>query len=427
MFMKIKRRFRVCVLGSGFGGTSVLANLKSLMRGNKEIELIMISNKEYFLFTPLLHEAATGEVDPENIIYPIKKLQEDLGNFNFIQENIIKLDFAAKTIKTESKNITYDYLVIALGSSTNFYGHQSIEKHAFSLKNIEDAIKINAHLQKVLEKAELETDPEKKKQLTTFVIAGGGATGVELTGGIVYFVREKIKSLKNIREEDIKIYLLELTDRLLHEMDDRRCSEIARQRFAEIGVETLLQHKVVSFDGNNIEVIKKSNKNKTILKTKTFIWTAGIKPAPLIEALELEKDDHGRVFVDRYLSLPDYPEVYIIVDNAAIKGEHLWTTAQTAVQEAETVAWNLYAKTRLFSYSKPFKYIDQGTLITIGKNYGITDILGFKITGYTGWFIWKLVHVAKLTGTKNKINVFFDWLKNLSNQRYSKYSGTEKE
>ena len=413
--MRVKERFRVCIVGSGFGGINTLFNLKSRFGDSKDVEIILISNSDSFVFTPLLHEVATGEVSPENVAYPIKKLQEEYGDFTFIQEKVIGINFNDKKINCENHNIDYDYLVLAVGVVNNYFGNESIKEHSLALKNVEDAINIRTHISQSVEK--IVNEPEVKSH-KNFIVVGAGATGIEIVGGLVFFIKDKLKNLGIERFDDINVYLVEATDKVLQEMQDEKYSSMAIKRLNQIGVNLLINHEVKNYDGKTAQIFDKKSNLLIDIDTENFIWAAGFKANPLNDNLDIAKDDKNKIIVDEYLSLSNYPEVYVLGDNAAVENQKLWTTAQVALQQSETVAHNIYARTKLFKYSKKFKYFHQGALVTIGKNYGISDLFGLKITGYSGWFIWKLIHVVKINGSSKKINVFFDWIKTLSYKRY---------
>lgn len=412
--MRVKTKFKVCIVGSGFGGITTLFNLKNYFDNNSDIQIILISDSDSFIFTPLLHEVATGEVKPENIQYSLKNLEKELTNFTFIKDKVTDINFNNKTIIGENHNIKYDYLVLSIGLVSNYFNNESIKNNALSLKNVDDALKIRNQITNSIENLNKDTSYKN------FVVVGAGATGIEIAGGMVFFIKEQLKHL-NQNPDDVNIYLIEATDKVLQEMQDEKYSQMAIDRLNEIGIRLLVNHEVKNYDGQNIQILDKKNNQELNISTKTLVWAAGFKANPLNNILETPKDDKNKIVVDEYLSLSQYPEVYVIGDNASVNNQKLWTTAQVAVQQANIVSHNIYAKTRLFRYSKKFKYLHQGALVTIGKNYGISDLFGFKISGYSGWFVWKLIHVVKIQGMSKKVNVFLDWLKALSYKRYGGY------
>lgn len=398
----VKKKFRVCIIGSGFGGISSLLNLTHLLKNNNLTEIFIISNSEYFLFTPLLHEVATGEVNSENIIYPIKKLKESFNNFTFLKREVKNIDFENKKIITEEEYINYDYLILSLGSTVNFYGNNNLEKNALTLKSLNDAIKIK----EIIENSFIQNNE------LSIAIAGGGATGIELIGNIKFYIDELRKLLPN-KDIDTRLLLIEKSNKLLSEFKDEEISEISLKRIKDLDIDVLLETEVIDFENNKL-TFKRNNRNeKEIIKTDILIWTAGVKVNPLVHNFNLEKTSNNRIIVDNFLNPPNYPEVYVIGDMAYNpESNDNYTTAQVAIQQADNVSNNIYSKTRLFKYSQPFKYNHKGNLVTIGKNFGISDIKGFKFTGFYGWFVWKLIHLVKLNGGKNRLNVLFDWLSN---------------
>lgn len=398
----VKKKFRVCIIGSGFGGISTLINLTHLLKDNSLVEIFLISNSDYFLFTPLLHEVATGEVNPENIIYPIKKLKEEISNFTFLKRNVTNIDFDYKKIITDIDFINYDYLVLSLGSIVNFYGNINLERNSLTLKNLYDAIKIKENIEKYF----IENDE------LTIVIAGGGATGIELVGNIKFYIDE-LKNLIPNKEILVKIILIEKSNKLLQEFQDDEISNISLNRLKDLNIDILLETEVIDFNNNKLTFKRNNRIEKEIIKTDILIWTAGIKVNPLVLNLDLEKISNGRIIVDDFLNPNNYSDIYVIGDIAYnLNSRDNYTTAQMAIQQADNVSNNIYSKTRLFKYSKPFKYNHKGNLVTIGKNFGISDIKGFKFTGFYGWFLWKLIHLVKLNGNKNRMNVLIDWLTN---------------
>lgn len=409
--MRVNKKIKVCIIGAGFGGITTLFNLKNYFKDNKNIDITLISDNDSFIFYPLLHEVATGEVSPENVQYPLKDIENQLENFSFIKDKVIDINFENKEVLCSSNKVKYDYLVLSVGVVNNYFGNESIRQNTLSLKNVKQAVIIRESLSEAL------NNIDKGDEYRNFVVVGAGATGVEVIGGMVYFIKEQLEKL-NKTSENINIYLIEASDKVLQEFQDERYSQMAVDRLKDLGVKLLINHEVRDYDGLNISVFNKDKSESLNIKSKTVIWSAGFKANPLNETLKISKDEKNKIIVDEYLSLPDYPEVYVIGDNASVINQALYTTAQVAVQQADIVSHNIYAKTRLFRYSKKFKYFHQGTLVTIGRNYGISDLFGLKITGYSGWFVWKLLHIAKMYGVSKRGKVFVDWLKTLTIKRY---------
>lgn len=380
---------KLIIIGSGFGGISLLLNLKKFCKNNKNLEILLISKTNHFLFTPLLHEAIIDEVSIDNISYSIKELSKEIKNFSFIQDEVENIDFDNKTVFTYQNEYEYDYLVVSVGSEANFYENTQFKDKVFTLKSIKDYEKIKNKLE------------ENKTKNLDIVVVGGGSTGVEIIG-----------SLSDVTPKNINLYLFELSDNILNELNNKELSNIAIEKINQKGINIKLLHEIKEINDNSIVSYDKQKDEYLYINTDFIIWTAGIKPSRLINKFDLKKDKKGRVLVDSYLNIPNDPNVFFMGDCAKVDSEEEeYTTAQNAVQQASTVAHNIYAKINFFSFSKKFKYIHQGSLISIGKGFAISDLYGVIFTGYSGWFIWKAIHLVKLINNKNRKDVLFDWIK----------------
>jgi len=380
---------KLIIIGSGFGGISLLLNLKKFCKNNKNLEILLISKTNHFLFTPLLHEAIIDEVSIDNISYSIKELSKEIKNFSFIQDEVENIDFDNKTVFTYQNEYQYDYLVVSVGSEANFYENTQFKDKVFTLKSIKDYEKIKNKLE------------ENKTKNLDIVVVGGGSTGVEIIG-----------SLSDVTPKNINLYLFELSDNILNELNNKELSNIAIEKINQKGINIKLLHEIKEINDNSIVSYDKQKDEYLYINTDFIIWTAGIKPSRLINKFDLKKDKKGRVLVDSYLNIPNDPNVFFMGDCAKVDSdEEEYTTAQNAVQQADIVAHNIYAKINFFSFSKKFKYIHQGSLISIGKGFAISDLYGVIFTGYSGWFIWKAIHLVKLINNKNRKDVLFDWIK----------------
>lgn len=404
---------KLIIIGSGFGAISVLFNLKKFFGKRQKIDILLISKSNGFLFTPLLHELATGEVSATNIFYPLEKLKIELGNFDFKVAEVENINFQTKNLFTSDSAYTYDYLVIASGSETNFYNNKNILENAYTLKNIDDSLKIRNTLSKAFLKLEKEAFKNTSYHIT---IVGGGATGVELIASINDFISDWKR--KHNLENNISLTLIESSNKILAELNSEELSLSALKRLSDISIDVKLLGNVEDFSNNNLKIFDKATKSTYYLKTDFFVWTAGVKPSKLITNLELEKDEKGKIFVDDYLNIINNTDVYALGDCCSVLNNGYPATAQVALQQGEIIAHNIFSKTTLFSYSKKFKYFHQGSLISIGKGFAISDVMGIKFTGFLGWFIWKFIHLVKLSNNKSRINVFLDWLITLNKKRY---------
>lgn len=400
---------RICILGGGFGGLSVLLNLSKYFKIYNPIEITLIDKKDHFLFTPLLHEVATGELLPESITFPFEKFKTKSKNFKFIQDEIISIESKQKKVILANQEVKYDYLVIALGSEVNFYNKEKIKKYALPLKTIEDSQKIKNKIVESLSLASKETDIRKKQALTTFVIAGAGATGTEVAGSLKFFIKDKLTEINNITPDQIKIILADYRDKPLSEFQDDVFSNLASRHLELIDINLLLHTKVKDYDGEVVTLFDSNENMVHHIKSNTLIWTAGIKPASIIEKINLPKKDN-KILVDDYLNVISHNDIFALGDCVTMGNNSFFTTAQTALQQAEIVANNIASKINIFIFTKRFKYLHQGSLISIGRDYGISDVFGVKVTGLYGWLIWKFIHLIKINGFDGKFNIFINWL-----------------
>lgn len=400
---------RICILGGGFGGLSVLLNLSKYFKIYNPIEITLIDKKDHFLFTPLLHEVATGELLPESITFPFEKFKTKSKNFKFIQDEIISIESKQKKVILANQEVKYDYLVIALGSEVNFYNKEKIKKYALPLKTIEDSQRIKNKIVESLSLASKETDIRKKQALTTFVIAGAGATGTEVAGSLKFFIKDKLTEINNITPDQIKIILADYRDKPLSEFQDDVFSNLASRHLELIDINLLLHTKVKDYDGEVVTLFDSNENMVHHIKSNTLIWTAGIKPASIIEKINLPKKDN-KILVDDYLNVISHNDIFALGDCVTMGHNSFFTTAQTALQQAEIVANNIASKINIFIFTKRFKYLHQGSLISIGRDYGISDVFGVKVTGLYGWLIWKFIHLIKINGFDGKFNIFINWL-----------------
>lgn len=400
---------RICILGGGFGCLSVLLNLTKYFKSYDKIEITLVDKKDHFLFTPLLHEVATGEILPESITFQFENFKTFFRNFNFIQDEVLEISTKYKKVFLSNEQISYDYLILAFGSEVNFYGKEKIKQYALPLKNIEDSQRIKNRVIESLSLASKEKDLRKKEFFTTFVIAGAGATGTELAGSLDFFIKEKLNEINNITPDQIKIILADYKDKPLSEFQDDVFSNLALRHLERMGINLLLHTKVKDYDGEIVSLFDSNDNMVHQIKSNTLIWAAGVKPSSIVETLDLPKKD-GKILVDEYLNVVNHKDIFALGDCVTMEKNSFFTTAQTALQQAETVANNIASKTKLFVFTQQFRYIHQGSLVTIGRDYGISDLFGIKITGLYGWLIWKLIHLIKINGLNGKINLFMNWL-----------------
>lgn len=394
---------KVVILGSGFGGLYTADYLAKRVNKDQSVEVSIIDRHNYFLYTPMLHAAATGSLEPRYIAFAIRKEFRHKNIYPHIS-NIHSIDTHKKLVQLDSGVISYDYLVISLGSQTNFYGMKNIEQKAFTLKDVKDAVIMNNHIINMFEKARWAEHAAEREKYLTFVIAGGGPTGVEVAGELhAYLHNELKKDYPRINAGEIKVYLLEASDRILPSIDLALAKEALR-RLEELGVKVMLSSPIKDY--NDYHEIDLGEKGK--LASYTLIWAAGVKNSPVLENLPYEKDNIGRIIVNEYMQVPSDPNVFVVGDNAncidKTSKKPYPPTAQIAVREAKVAAQNIYN----VIYSKPLKpftYKQIGGFVSIGDNYAILAANKFSLKGFIAWFIWNLVYIQKLPGRKNRLLV----------------------
>ena len=390
----------VVVVGAGFGGLRVARALR-----RAPVQVVLLDRNNYHLFQPLLYQVATAGLEPEQIAKPVRAILRGQKNFDFRMVEVSGVDFAQRRLETSAGPIPYDYLVLAPGGETNFFGLETMERHGLGLKDIPDAVAIRNHVLTCFEQAMLEADPERRRARLTFIVVGGGPTGVEMAGALSELIRlVLVKDYPRLNIKDVRILLLEATDRLLVAMPER-LREAAGRTLWRKQIEVRFGATVADFDGERIRL-----KSGEIIPAHTVIWAAGVRAAPLSAKLGLPAGRQGRVPVEPTLQAQGHPEVYIIGDAAYREqnGAPLPMVAPVAIQMAETVARNIISTLR----GKPlqnFRYRDQGTLATIGRNAAVAHVFGLQLSGFPAWIMWLVVHIIQLIGFRNKLFVLLNW------------------
>ncbi len=395
-------RPHVVVVGAGFGGLEAIRELNG-----KPVNVTIVDQNNYHLFQPLLYQVASAGLAPYDIAYPVRRMLRHRENERFCLSRVNKLDLDHKRLYTEAEEIHYDYLILAVGSVTNYFGIQSIEENGFTLKSLGDAEAIRVHLVRQFEAATREEDPERRRALLTTTLVGGGPTGVELAGAIseLYF-HVMLKDYPDIRAEEVHIILLEAMDRLLLMMPEN-LSEHAQKVLENKHVEVAFNKMVTGYDGKQVTF-----KEGEPLRTRTLIWTAGAKASPLIASIDEPQGRLGRVKVAPTLQLPGYPEVFVIGDAAFLEdkeGAALPMLATVALQEGELASKNILHRIRS-ERLEDFEYQNPGILATIGRSQAVAELGRFQFTGFFAWIVWLVVHIYQLVGFRNRIVVFINWI-----------------
>ncbi|MDP2661394.1 MAG: NAD(P)/FAD-dependent oxidoreductase [Dehalococcoidia bacterium] len=405
---------RVLVLGGGFAGIAAAAGLVKALGRDAGIEVILISRHNYFLFIPMLHEAATGAVEPRHVAQPIRRAFRGRG-LSFQKGEVQSIDLEARLAHTDHGPQRFDHLVLAMGSETNFFGLDAARPHVFELKDISDARALHCHILEMFELAYLQEDPEARKPYLTFVVAGAGPTGVELVAEIHDFVHHTVlRNFPVLSMDDVEISLVEMADRVLPGLDER-LSSVALRKLKTKRINLLLGARISHITDQGLEL---NGERET--PTRTLVWTAGVKASPVLEGLPVERDRMGRVVVDQYLQVPGQPGVYVVGDSASCLDpatkKPFPPTAQVAIRQGAHVARNIAAAIR-GGQPRPFEHVSWAGLVSLGSNAAIVDFSGFRIYGRPASFLWRLVYLTKLPGRQNKVLVALDWLLSLFFER----------
>lgn len=408
------KKTKIVIIGNGFGGVYTLKNLYKFFGGNKNIEISLIGEKNYFLFTPLLHEVATGGINPINIIEPIRKvLKYCLSEFYLGKGEIIDLE--KYTVKIKENILVYDYLVLAPGAKTNFYNIKGAEENTLTLKSLEDAIRVKNRIIAQVEKAAHIRDKEKRKKMLTFMVVGGGPTGVELAAEIQEMLKENFSQyFKKEIIEDTSVVIIQKSAELLTQFG-KKIREESLQVLKKKKIEIMLNTEVKEVGPDYIII----NDNKKIFG-ETIIWVGGIKPAELNFSQKVSKTPNGKLLVNKYLQLENYKNVFALGDIAAFSAERaddfLPALAQVAEKEAKMVARNIYL---LVNGKEPeaFKYNHTGDMVSLGRWMAIGEIAQFTFWGHITWWLWRTVYLSKLISFRKKVRVAIDWTLNIFSPR----------
>ena len=391
----------IVIIGAGFAGLETARGLS-----NAPARITLIDKHNHHLFQPLLYQVAIAGLLPSQIAQPVRTIFRKQKNLDFQMREVNAVNFDEKYIKLNGSIIAYDYLVIAVGGRTNFFGLDSIEKNGFQLKDLETAVKTRNHLLSMFERASHESDAEKRKALLTFVIVGGGPTGVETAGALGELISHvMVKDFPQLDVKDTRVILLEADGHLIGPYPDelRRATEkLLRRKNVDVRLNTRLENyngeRITLRDGGQIE-------------THTLIWTAGVKAAEIMDGLGVEQASGGRARVEPTLQLPGRSDTFIIGDAAflAENGQPLPMLSTVAIQQGKSAAQNI----RRMIDGKPlipFHYKDPGLLATIGRNAAVARIFGISFSGFIAWVIWVFLHIYRIIGFRNRIVVMFNWI-----------------
>ncbi len=397
---RASRRPTVVIVGAGFGGLRAARALRKA-----PVDVVLLDRHNYHLFQPLLYQVATAGLEPEQIAKPVRAILRGQQNFEFRMVQVTGVDWVARQVITDNGPVSYDYLILAVGGETNYFGMDSILRHGFGLKGVVDAVAIRNHVLRCFERAMLEPDAERRRALLTFVVVGGGPTGVEMAGALSELIRlVLVKDYPRLNIKDVRVLLLEATDRLLASLP-ARLREAAAETLWRKHVEVRFGAAVQDSDGARVTL-----KGGEVIPARTLIWAAGAQAVALTTQLGLPTARQGRVAVTPMLEAPGHAEVFVIGDAAYLEyeGAPLPMMAPVAIQMAETAAHNIERRLR-GEAPLPFRYKDPGSLATIGRNAAVAYIGGIAFKGFLAWAVWLIVHIIQLIGFRNKLFVLMNW------------------
>lgn len=397
---------RIIIIGGGFAGISLVKELSK-----KEVQVLLLDKNNYHTFQPLLYQVSTGGLEPDSIAYPIRKILQEYPNFFFRLAKVEQVVPEKKELHTNIGVIQYDYLVLATGSETNFYGNREIEKFGMSMKSIPESLNLRSLILENFEQALLTDDLHKRDALMNFVIVGGGPTGVELAGALAEIKKGILpKDYPDLDTRRAQINLIQSSERILQEMSET-ASQKAEDFLEALGVQIWKNTRVTSYDGKLVSTSTELN-----FEAATLVWAAGVKGAA-IKGLDAEEilTRGCRVKVNEFNQVLGYKNIFAIGDIAEMQSETYPfghpMTAQPAMQQGRNLGRNLI---RLLEKKplKAFEYKDKGSMATVGRNKAVVDLKNFKFQGVFAWFVWMFVHLFFLIGFRNRVVVFINWVYN---------------
>ncbi|MBX3023328.1 NAD(P)/FAD-dependent oxidoreductase [bacterium] len=402
-------RTRIVVLGGGFGGIYAVMELERLLGRDPSIEITLVNQDNFFVFTPMLHEVAASDLDLTHIVNPIRKL---LRRATFFHGEALEVDLASRAVTvthgvegSHPHRLEYDHLVLALGSVTNFFGTPGVADRAFTMKTLGDAIALRNRIIDSLEEGDFECCPNIRRRMMTFVVAGGGFAGTETVAAVHDFMLEALSHYPNLTPADVRVALVHPGAVILPELSEK-LGRYAQRKLAARGIELHLETKVQAFSADGVTL-----SDGTLIPTANLIWTAGTAPNPLLADLDCAKE-RGRLVVDEFLQVPERPGVWALGDCAHVPdratGGACPPTAQHASRQGTLVARNIAAAVR-GRRPRPFAFRTLGQLAAIGRRTGVANILGVSFSGFVAWWLWRTIYLLKLPRFERKVRVALDW------------------
>ena len=395
---------RIVVAGAGFGGLEAVTRLDAMFRGDPGVEILLVSDQNYLLFTPLLPQIASSYTDPRHIVQAVREIR-GRRKYRFRREKVRAVDVANRKVILDSEAIEYDALVLASGSRTEFFNTPGAKENCWDYKSLQQAVELREHIIDLCEHADHTADAAARRSMLTFVVVGGGYTGIELATEMRDFLFDyAAKKYRGIDASEIRLIVLEATQDILRGIDPK-LAEHARKRLHVSGIETRTSTRVTRVFENAVEI----NGDETIA-AETIVWAAGVRASELIESLPGPHDRIGRAVVNAQLQLEGHPEVFVVGDSAAaVNAQEAPRVAPVAIEQGRVAALNighLWRGEALESY----EYASKGMLVSLGMNYAVVQIGGIRFSGYFAWLFWNAVHLYKLVGLKKQLQVAGDWM-----------------
>lgn len=391
---------RVVIVGAGFGGLSAARALS-----NAPVQVTVIDRRNHHLFQPLLYQVATAELSPADISMPIRGILRGQRNAEVIMAEVTGVEPENKRVLMGENFIPYDYLVLATGAQHSYFGHDEWDQFAPGLKSIPDATAIRRRILLTFEKAEIESDPAQQQALLTFVVVGAGPTGVEMAGAIADLAHKSIvRDFRRISPKSARIILVEAGPRILATFPESLARK-AQTELEHLGVEVRTGQAVEQVTECGVVI------HGEAIPASTVVWAAGVKASPAGEWLSAEVDRAGRVIIERDLTLPGQPDIFVIGDTASLseRGKPLPGVAQVAMQQGRFVAETIRRRLKGETARKAFHYVDKGNLATVGRSFAIADLGLVKLSGFIAWVTWLVVHIFYLIGFRNRVIVMIQW------------------
>ena len=397
----MNKREKVVIVGAGFGGLSAARAL-----AKQNIDVLLIDRNNYHAFLPLLYQVAAAEIEAGQIAQPVRSIIAHHDNIDFMMANVEGIDTEAQLVQTSVRDVAYDYLILAMGTTHHFFGVPGADRFAYPLKTIGQAQRLRDHILLRFEEASAELDAARRRELLTFVVVGGGPTGVEYAGALQELINKPLRRdfpKLNI-DDEVRVVLVEGASQVLG-MFKENLSDYAAQRLERMGVEVIANAFVTSVSAESVTLA-----SGDAIMTHTVVWTAGVKGESLAERWELPTMRNGQVPVEKSLQAPALENVFVIGDLAYFEQDEapLPMLAQVAMQHGKVAAANI-GRIQAEQSLESFHYVDKGSMATIGRNAAVAEVGGFAFKGFVAWLLWLFIHIAYLIGFQNKLAVLSNW------------------